>query len=272
MTKTEWFRNCSKCNEIIYYAAKKGMLNSNKKNTPCAKCRKKRPRTKVITNTEWFRICPICKETKYYSSKRNWKRAIETKSHCPECHPGPDKKTIEKIKKTLRSMTYPNRKSNKKEGKLLKYSRICLGCNEELKYVSEYSRDRAERGKDVCNSCSNTIYKKSWIYIIKDKHIKKMAASKAGYESFATYMKDLDRKKRYYREVRQITRLQDITGLENYDKLRGLCGVKGAYQLDHIISLDEGFKKHILAKDIGNISNLRIIPWQENLAKSNTTL
>ena len=82
-------------------------------------------------------------------------------------------------------------------------------------------------------------------------------------------MKDLDAKKKYYRKVRRITNKQPLDQLENYDKLRGLCGVEGAYQLDHIISIDEGYRQNIPAEEIGHIANLQIIPWKRNLLKSN---
>jgi hypothetical protein len=96
-----------------------------------------------------------------------------------------------------------------------------------------------------------------------------MAAKKAGYNSYDDYMKELDSRKKYYREVRNITRKQDLSLLENYDKIRGLCGVEGAYQLDHIIPISVGYSQSMLPAVIGSISNLQIIPWKDNLLKSN---
>lgn len=71
----------------------------------------------------------------------------------------------------------------------------------------------------------------------------------------------------YKRSVYLITRQQPINTLEHYDKKRGRCGVDGAYQLDHITSIKEGFEKGIDPSIIGNIANLRFIPWEENLRK-----
>lgn len=73
--------------------------------------------------------------------------------------------------------------------------------------------------------------------------------------------------KKYCNLVDRHTRKQDISILENYDKLRGLCGVEGAYQLDHIISKKYGFHNKITPEQIGCISNLRFIPWEENRKK-----
>ena len=96
-----------------------------------------------------------------------------------------------------------------------------------------------------------------------------MAAKKAGFDTYQQYMDNLEVKKKYYREVRKITRKQNLTQLENYGKLIGLNGVPDAYQVDHIISIDEGFHNNIAPDIIGHITNLRIIPWKENLLKSN---
>lgn len=54
---------------------------------------------------------------------------------------------------------------------------------------------------------------------------------------------------------------------ENYDKI-GRCGVEGAYQLDHIISIKHGFDNNICPSVIGHITNLQIITWEENRRKS----
>lgn len=78
---------------------------------------------------------------------------------------------------------------------------------------------------------------------------------------------DKDNFQRYKADVARVTGLQDLSLLENYDKLRGLCGVKGAYQLDHILSVKYGYENNISPEVIGHISNLQFIPWEENRAK-----
>jgi len=266
---TEYKLNCITCGNEVFYLSKKGMLSAKNKNTPCPHCRGKSPRNINVGVTQWSKQCPSCKKTKYYSSKRNYTRAIKTNSNCPKCHPGPSKETITKIISTLKTKKYPNRASNSQLGKHLTFYRKCPSCNKEIGYFSQYSLDRANKQSSVCNSCSCKIYKKSWIYVIKDDHIKKMAASKAGYDTYESYMNDLGARKKYYAAVRKITRQQDISILENYDKLRGLCGVEGAYQLDHIISVSVGYEQSISPEILGSISNLQIIPWKDNLIKSN---
>ena len=48
---------------------------------------------------------------------------------------------------------------------------------------------------------------------------------------------------------------------------RGRCGTEGAVQLDHMLSLVDGFNKGILPYIMGSVFNIRLIPWKENLDK-----
>lgn len=57
---------------------------------------------------------------------------------------------------------------------------------------------------------------------------------------------------------------------DNADKI-GRCGVEGAYQLDHKVSIAYGFYNHIPAEIIGQLSNLEIITWESNRAKSKSS-
>jgi hypothetical protein len=79
--------------------------------------------------------------------------------------------------------------------------------------------------------------------------------------------KEYTRWQEYELDVDRITKHQSLHLLKNYDKPRGRAGTEGAYQVDHIISKDEGFKQGIPAEEIANIKNLRIISWEENARK-----
>jgi hypothetical protein len=50
---------------------------------------------------------------------------------------------------------------------------------------------------------------------------------------------------------------------------RGRAGQVGAYQLDHKISVHYGFMNNIAPEVIGDINNLQLLTWEENLLKSN---
>jgi hypothetical protein len=47
----------------------------------------------------------------------------------------------------------------------------------------------------------------------------------------------------------------------------GLAGESGAYHIDHMYSTSNGFKNGISPLIIGNIANLKMIPWEENIEK-----
>jgi transposase-like protein len=84
--------------------------------------------------------------------------------------------------------------------------------------------------------------------------------------TYDEYIESLPAYKKYKTKVWYYTRKEPINQLLNYDK-RGLCGVEGAYQLDHKYSILEGFKNGIDPKIIGNIKNLEFIPWKDNRDK-----
>ena len=214
----------------------------------------------------FIRNCPQCNIEITHTTKYNRDRCDKNKMLCRSCG-------IEKMKKskqgkplTMLSKWYYRPKIKGP------FVRNCPKCNKELCYSRKDIRDRANKQNSICNSCSAKLYKKSWVNVIKNKHRQQMAATKAGYDTYDEYLKDLDNKKKYYREVRKITRQQDISILENYEKLRGLCGVNGAYQLDHIIPISVAYEKQMNPEDVGHISNLQIIPWKKNLSKSNKVL
>ena len=89
-------------------------------------------------------------------------------------------------------------------------------------------------------------------------------------EDGITYQQYLDRlteKEKYYREILRLTKMQPIHFLENYDK-RG----KRGYHLDHIYPIHRGFLNKMPPEIISDISNLRFIPWEDNLKKSDKLL
>lgn len=84
--------------------------------------------------------------------------------------------------------------------------------------------------------------------------------------NYDKYLETLPAFIKYKKLVWNTTYKQPIETLPNSDK-RGLCGVEGAYNLDHKFSVFEGFKQGIEPEIIGNIINLEFIPWEENLNK-----
>ena len=48
---------------------------------------------------------------------------------------------------------------------------------------------------------------------------------------------------------------------------RTLCGVDGGWQLDHIITIKDCFERGVSAEDASAVSNLRMLPWRDNLMR-----
>jgi len=74
-------------------------------------------------------------------------------------------------------------------------------------------------------------------------------------------MKDLD-KRLYYIKVWAITESQPLSKLRNSNK-RGWR----KFHLDHIVSISHGFLNGLSPEQIGSITNLRFIPWKDNIKK-----
>ena len=53
-----------------------------------------------------------------------------------------------------------------------------------------------------------------------------------------------------------------------FNHRRGQCGSPGAYQLDHIMSIFEGFTNGIDPEFLSSRINLQMLPWKDNLKKS----
>lgn len=91
-------------------------------------------------------------------------------------------------------------------------------------------------------------------------------AKRNGYETYEEYQATLSDWEKYKNEVWRITNQQPLMLLENFDK-RGPSGQEGAYQIDHMYSILKGFKNQIPPALIGDIKNLQMLPWLENLQK-----
>ena len=194
--------------------------------------------TKIIKNIECLiRQCPSCdKEIIYSSQSSRWnvRLAIQENRLCSSCRILPDPWN----KGLPLSEQHKLNISNSNIGK----SRHSDEYKQWLKTNSIFCKT----GKD---SVSLNAY-------LKKNNI-----------TYDEYLERLPKFKKYHRDVMNITKKQDISNLPNLN-LRGLAGVTGAYHLDHIISIKEGFDKNISAEIIGHITNLQFITWEDNIKKS----
>lgn len=134
---------------------------------------------------------------------------------------------------------------------------------------------RVEREMRKCERCSNVFKvtpKSKRRFCSKRCAIKAMDRSYQQGEKFRNSLRKADTPEylKYVREVWYLTKKAYKTHQNEINPLnlpRGLCGVPGAYQLDHIISIREGFDRKLDPAVIADKSNLQMLPWRENLRK-----
>jgi hypothetical protein len=211
------------------------------------------------------RNCPNCGTEKIYKSKPGYDQAVKNNSLCQSCANKWDRvfgteKSNEMRQKYSRSnlgKTMSDSTKKKQSTSMTEYwringypdsakqklrARIPKPCSEETKNkLKQYTREK-----------SFAIQK-----ILKERNI-----------TYDEYLNTISEWKRYYNEVQRITNRQTITELENYNKRGRAKHGTDVYHLDHIISIKYGFDNDIDPNIIGDITNLRMIPWLENLKKS----
>lgn len=177
----------------------------------------------------------------------------------------------------------------------------CTNCNKEVSYKNKVSwlnvRTKLDRdGFYHCRQCAGKIgrensdkkptgrpkgsknrkdytpWNKGWSGNVRNIgwHKKEtrmlQIARRNGYETYEEYRDSLPEWKAYKIDVWRLTNQQPLHLLENYDK-RGVNGQDGAYTLDHKISIKRGFIENIPPEEIADISNLEMLPWEENIVK-----
>ena len=76
--------------------------------------------------------------------------------------------------------------------------------------------------------------------------------------------------KKYARQVHGLSQkiyeeYKDVINPNNYT--RTLCGVEDGWQLDHITPIKECFEKGLSPQEAAQVSNLRMLPWKDNLMR-----
>jgi rRNA maturation protein Nop10 len=209
------------------------------------------------------RNCPKCGSVIEYRNPRSFKWADRDKNPCRKCY---SKQISATLKKQVEEGTYVINRRPKNDKVTYTHFRNCPDCGNEIGYSRVDIYKRSEKKGTICNSCSTYKYKKTFNDIITEDNIKQMRATKAGFKDWDEYVEKYPKKQFYKREVWRLTYKQPLSEFENWDK-RGRCGVEGAYQLDHIKSINWGWENGIPAQTIAELGNLRMIPWKENRDK-----
>jgi len=127
-------------------------------------------------------------------------------------------------------------------------------------------RPKGSKNRDNTKVRAANVYKRGYLKFITKEQRLKGIAKRNGYSSYEEYQSTLSDWEKYKNEVWRVTNSQPLHLLENYDK-RGASGKEGAYQIDHMYSILKGFRNAVPPSLIGNIDNLQMIPWLENVKK-----
>lgn len=132
---------------------------------------------------------------------------------------------------------------------------------------------RIEKQCEICNKLFSVIPSNSKRYCSRSCASKSIDKSYMQSESYRNIMsKDTTPAyKKYAGLVHRLTKktyekYKEIINPNNYP--RTVCGVEDGWQLDHIISIKEGFKNNMPAEELASLSNLRMLPWKENLMRN----
>jgi hypothetical protein len=212
------------------------------------------------------RNCPICDSKLEYTNKRCWYNANHANAKCKKCYNQSASNTLKEKYKNGEFNFVP--RSKEREKTLLKpFKRNCPKCGNEMSYVRQETLNESIRKNTMCNKCSTIVNKKGIMNGVTNEQRLQMRATKAGFQNFDEYKQRYPKKQFYKREVWRLTYQHPLDTLQHWE-LRGRCGVDGAYQLDHIKSIDWGWKNGVDAEVIAEWDNLRMIPWKVNLLKS----
>lgn len=218
---------------------------------------------------EYIIHCTDCGEPKYYKNANSYKavKCLAKKngySYCSKCF---GKRASIKTK-GKKNPSY-KRSSNIEK----KFFKPCPKCDQSQGYSTEKLMKEAIRLNTLCNTCSGIVNRKGHKMNNKISHERRLEliAKREGFTSYETYQDTLKGFKRYLLRVWRLTYKQPLESLENFNR-RGMSGIPGAYQIDHKISVKDGYLHNLPESDIASINNLRMIPWEENIKKSSSSL
>jgi hypothetical protein len=222
--------------------------------------------TPNCTEMIYKRNCPKCGDEINYKNPRSFKWADRDGKPCRKCY---SKVISDTVKTKFENGEWIPKPRDREREKTLErnYHKNCNNCGNIMKYVSSGTLDRAIKENTLCNSCSTIVYKKGIMNGVTKEQTEQMRATKAGFQNFDEYKLRYPKKQFYKREVWRLTYQHPLDTLEHWE-LRGRCGVEGAYQLDHIKSINWGWENGIPPEVIAEWDNLRMIPWRTNLLKS----
>lgn len=211
---------------------------------------------------------PECNEILIYKERYKLKNAIANGTKCRKCATKKTEEHKQKISDALK-LYRQNTTAEEHFGGAEKYAIICKNHGDILRgrkrppFSAEWKAKMSETRK------TSKVYQ-DWMKSDEYREKRRRIAVENHHAdvTFEEWLETTDERQIYYRQVMFYTEKQDLYVLENYEK-RGMAGIYGAYHLDHIIPISYGFKHQIAPEIIGDIANLQMLPWLENILKSN---
>ncbi len=222
----KYSRNCPKCGKILYSNSKSYIQLAKAQNKNCASCANKGENNPFFGKKH-------TDEHKIYISSIQYNERY--------------KKGREIVSKKLKGRNKTEEHKSNLTKSLISYYSNNEVFNKGKSFEELYGLGRANELKKILSLKSKNWYNQ---YRNTDEY-KRWESKKDEYEL-------------YRLEVERITKLADITTIENYS----LKNKYHKYELDHIFPIRKGFTYGIPAELIGHIDNLRIIPMSENRSKS----
>jgi len=214
---------------------------------------------------EYIINCTGCGSPKSYATKRSYDTAkynLKKKGHsyCFKCLGKRYSNELKGKKSKITKRTYDK-----------KFFKKCPTCDRNQGFTSKKTMVESIRLNKSCLKCTGKDNGKRLNDMLTQEMRLKAIATREGFMSYEEYWESLKHFKRYLLKVWRFTYKQPLETLENFNK-RGKSGVPGAYQVDHKISIKDGYKMNIPEEQIASIENLQMLPWEENRKKWSSSI
>ena len=209
--------------------------------------------------------CPICGKEQKYSRIDLLRNALKNNTPCNSC-----KQIGEKNHFYGKKHTDESKKSisqwNKCRGK-----EINKKISDKLKNIPK-SDDHKKKISDTLKGKFIGELNPNFGKKLSDEQKRKISKKIIEYYykscKYENYLNSLPEYKRYRKEVWKITKKNNLNDIEFHEKRGSHKFNKDAFHLDHIFPISQGFFYKISPELIGDIKNLKFIPWRENISKN----
>jgi hypothetical protein len=140
---------------------------------------------------------------------------------------------------------------------------VCCRCDEcDKKYIIKYSKNQK-----FCSHCANSRAQMNnkGGYGNKGKRVPKLTGE--NHPRWNPSKKALTTYGRAVHWHSHLTYKANKHIINPNDHPRGRCGVEGAYQLDHIVSIKKCFEENWPIEKAASVENLQMLPWKDNRNK-----